>query len=62
MKTDTRPSIADLEERIAAFKEYAADVNNGRFPAASHLVPMDDAVFKEAIESIEGNANTQPKD
>jgi len=43
------------DERIAAFKEYADDVRNGRFPGAGHLVAMDEAAFKEAIEAIEGN-------
>ena len=42
-------------ERIAAFKEYASDVKSGRFPEASHLVAMDEAIFKEAVEAIEGN-------
>lgn len=41
------------EERISAFKEYAEDVKSGRFPGASNLVSMDDAVFKEAIAAIE---------
>src|SRR5207248_9694240 len=40
-------------ERIAAFKEYAADVTSGRFPEAGHLVAMDEAVFKEAVQAIE---------
>ena len=43
------------DERIAAFKEYAADVKSGRFPEASHLVAMDEAVFQEAVQAIEGN-------
>ncbi|MGO8698340.1 MAG: 3-methyl-2-oxobutanoate hydroxymethyltransferase [Limisphaerales bacterium] len=42
------------EERIAAFKEYAADVRGGRFPEARHLVDMDDEAFKKAVEEIEG--------
>src|SRR5438309_9487543 len=42
-------------ERIAAFKEYADDVKSGRFPEAGHLVAMDEAVFKEAVETIDGN-------
>jgi 3-methyl-2-oxobutanoate hydroxymethyltransferase len=45
-------------ERIAAFKEYAADVKSGRFPDATNLVGMDDAVFKEVVEAIERNAGT----
>src|SRR5712672_2374387 len=43
------------DERIAAFKEYAEDVKSGRFPEASHLVAMDEAVFQEAVQAIEGN-------
>jgi 3-methyl-2-oxobutanoate hydroxymethyltransferase len=42
------------DERIAAFKEYADDVKNGRFPEAGHLVAMDEEMFKEAAEAIEG--------
>ena len=41
------------QERIAAFKEYADDINSGRFPEKRHLVSMDDAEFKQAIASIE---------
>src|SRR5216117_1884784 len=42
------------DERIAAFAEYADDVKSGRFPEAGHLVAMDEAAFKEAVEAIEG--------
>src|SRR5881409_2056533 len=45
------------QERIAAFKEYADDVRNGAFPQPSHLVAMDEAEFKAAIEAIEGREN-----
>src|SRR5437762_792472 len=45
------------DERIAAFKEYAEDVKSGRFPEAGHLVAMDEAVFKEAVQAIDGNGN-----
>jgi 3-methyl-2-oxobutanoate hydroxymethyltransferase len=45
-------------ERIAAFKEYAADVHDGRFPEAAHLVPMDEAVFDEVVVSIEGKTKS----
>ena len=44
-------------ERIAAFAEYAEDVKSGRFPEAGHLVAMDEAAFKEAVEAIEGNGH-----
>jgi 3-methyl-2-oxobutanoate hydroxymethyltransferase len=40
-------------ERIAAFKEFAADVKSGHFPEAGHLVTMDDAEFKATVEAIE---------
>lgn len=43
------------QERIAAFKEYAADVHNGAFPEPKHLVAMDDAEFKQAVAAIEAN-------
>jgi 3-methyl-2-oxobutanoate hydroxymethyltransferase len=41
------------EERIAAFKEYASDVQNGQFPEANHLISMDETALKEAIRQIE---------
>ena len=44
-----------MDTNIAAFVEYAKDVKSGRFPAASHLVAMDEAVFEEAVDAIEGN-------
>jgi len=42
-------------ERIAAFKEYAADVTSGQFPQSSNLVSMDEAAYREAIKSIEND-------
>src|SRR3954467_11692682 len=45
-------------ERIAAFKEYAADVRSGHFPENCHLVAMDEAVFREAVAAIEGGTNS----
>jgi 3-methyl-2-oxobutanoate hydroxymethyltransferase len=44
------------QERIAAFREFAADVHAGRFPAPGHLVGMDDGVFTEAVRAIEASA------
>jgi 3-methyl-2-oxobutanoate hydroxymethyltransferase len=41
------------EERIGAFREYADDVKNGRFPTAGNLISMDDQALKEAVEAIE---------
>jgi 3-methyl-2-oxobutanoate hydroxymethyltransferase len=40
-------------ERVAAFQEYAADVQSGRFPAAENVVSMNDAALNEAIAAIE---------
>jgi 3-methyl-2-oxobutanoate hydroxymethyltransferase len=42
-------------ERIAAFKEFGADVKNGRFPASGNLVEIDETSLKAAIEAIETN-------
>jgi 3-methyl-2-oxobutanoate hydroxymethyltransferase len=42
------------EERIAAFKEYAADVQGGRFPEARNVVDIDDETFQKAVAEIEG--------
>src|SRR5687768_15382732 len=41
------------DERIAAFKEYAADVTSGQFPQPGNLISMDEAVLAEAIVAIE---------
>ena len=42
------------EERIAAFSEYIADVQAGRFPEQSHLVEMDVKLLDEVARSIRG--------
>lgn len=39
-------------ERVAAFQEYIADVNEGRFPQRSHLVEMDSAVLAEVVRDL----------
>src|SRR5262245_2685766 len=39
-------------ERIAAFREYIADVNEGRFPEACHLVEMKEELLAEVMRSI----------
>jgi 3-methyl-2-oxobutanoate hydroxymethyltransferase len=43
------------EERVAAFKEYAADVRSGRFPEAAHLVSMDEEELKKVIAAVDGS-------
>lgn len=40
------------EERIAAFREYVADVKEGRFPERRHLVEMDTRLLDEVARSI----------
>jgi 3-methyl-2-oxobutanoate hydroxymethyltransferase len=39
------------QERIAAFREYIADVHSGRFPEAGHVIEMDDSVFAAFVLS-----------
>lgn len=39
-------------ERIAAFNEYVADVNEGRFPEPCHLVEMDEEVLQKVVGKI----------
>ena len=40
------------QERLAAFREYVADVNEGRFPERSHLVEMDASFLEEVIRDV----------
>lgn len=40
-------------ERVAAFREYVADVHAGEFPGAQHLIEMDDEEFRTFSESLE---------
>src|SRR4029077_6375719 len=42
------------QERIAAFREYVADVRGGRFPERSHLVEMEGALLEEVVREIAG--------
>lgn len=39
-------------ERIAAFKEFIADVNSGTYPAPEHAVPVNDKEFERFKTSI----------
>ncbi|MFN0067920.1 MAG: 3-methyl-2-oxobutanoate hydroxymethyltransferase [Limisphaerales bacterium] len=39
-------------ERVAAFREYVADVQAGRFPERGHLVEMEGAVLEEVMRSV----------
>jgi 3-methyl-2-oxobutanoate hydroxymethyltransferase len=38
-------------ERIAAFKEYKADVDSGNYPASEHVVPIKDEEFSAFLKS-----------
>ena len=40
------------QERIAAFKEYVADVTSGAFPEEKHLVPISDAEFQKFSKGL----------
>jgi 3-methyl-2-oxobutanoate hydroxymethyltransferase len=40
------------QERIAAFKEFAADVSSGAYPEAQHLVPIADAEFSRFLAKL----------
>jgi 3-methyl-2-oxobutanoate hydroxymethyltransferase len=40
------------QERIAAFREYIADVNENRFPERCHLVEMEGPLLEEVMRSI----------
>src|SRR6266480_1283667 len=42
------------QERIAAFREYIADVQEGRFPERSHLVEMEAPLLDEVVREIGG--------
>jgi 3-methyl-2-oxobutanoate hydroxymethyltransferase len=44
------------QERIAAFREYAEDVQAGRFPEAGHLVEMEEDVLREVRLEIEAGS------
>ena len=48
------------QERIAAFREYIADVQEGRFPERCHLVEMEAPFLDEVVRSI-GGARSKEK-
>ena len=41
-------------ERLAAFREYITDVQQGRFPERSHLVEMEVPLLEEVARSVGG--------
>jgi 3-methyl-2-oxobutanoate hydroxymethyltransferase len=42
-------------ERVAAFREYIADVKEGRFPERGHVIEMDEAVLQEVMAFAAAN-------
>ncbi len=40
------------QERLAAFREYIADVREGRFPERSHLVEMEAPLLDEVVRAL----------
>jgi 3-methyl-2-oxobutanoate hydroxymethyltransferase len=43
------------QERIAAFKEYAADVTTGQFPTQANLISMNQKEFDDFLRSVGGS-------
>jgi 3-methyl-2-oxobutanoate hydroxymethyltransferase len=39
-------------ERVAAFKEFVADVETGAYPEERHLVPIADAEFEAFVRGL----------
>ena len=39
-------------ERVAAFAEFRADVESGAYPAAEHVVPIEDAEFAAFLAGL----------
>jgi len=42
-------------ERIAAFREFRGDVENGRYPSAGHCVNIPDDEFLSFVKQLEGH-------
>lgn len=40
-------------ERVAAFREYIADVKEGRFPEREHLVEMEPQMLEEVVKAVQ---------
>lgn len=47
------------QERLAAFREYIADVEAGRFPERCHLVEMEAPRLEEVVRSIGGGRSNE---
>ena len=54
MYRDFRAELDRLQqERIAAFSEYAADVDSGHYPEEQHLVGIPDDEFDEFLATLD---------
>ncbi len=54
---DFRAEFERLEkERVAAFREFVADVRSGGYPAAQHSVTIEDAEFEQFLAEAERDA------
>ena len=52
---DFRSELDRLQrERVAAFKEFKADVDSGAYPAPGHMVPIADAEFEAFLGQLPG--------
>ncbi|WP_299669821.1 3-methyl-2-oxobutanoate hydroxymethyltransferase [uncultured Ruegeria sp.] len=40
-------------ERVAAYQEYIADVQNGGFPAKANIVEMDEVILRDALSTAD---------
>ena len=40
------------QERIAAFREFRADVTTGAYPAREHMVPIEDQEFADFLKKL----------
>jgi 3-methyl-2-oxobutanoate hydroxymethyltransferase len=40
------------QERVAAFREFAADVESGAYPGREHVVPITDEEFAAFMEQL----------
>ena len=40
-------------ERVAAFREFIADVHSGAYPAPEHIVPISDEEFEGFLAGME---------
>ena len=46
------------KERIAAFREFRADVDDGNYPASEHVVPMPDDEFATFLKAVDNRPST----